>query len=238
MTELSQKYRIYGRTKGRKKIQFFDNNFYKEYIINLKKDIDNRGVSILEVSNTTKEYIREMNKLSFKNMISSTGSLYLNLIDGYDTTLVSKMIYKIVDINKTMHVWHQFIGEGKKLTYKASDHERLETTQLEKDGSISYTENYDQKAIVLWYISGSYEKLTILRKWLVDNYKKNGIKSLAMSALGCGNGGLDWKDIGPLLYKYLGKMNIPVEIYYPPGTPEKYLEEDFLLTEPPKITDY
>ena len=77
----------------------------------------------------------------------------------------------IVDINKTMHVWHQFIGEGKKLTYKASDHERLETTQLEKDGSISYTENYDQKAIVLWYISGSYEKLTILRKWLVDNYK-------------------------------------------------------------------
>jgi hypothetical protein len=137
----------------------------------LKKDIDNRGVSILEVSNTTKEYIREMNKLSFKNMISSTGSLYLNLIDGYDTTLVSKMIYKIVDINKTMHVWHQFIGEGKKLTYKASDHERLETTQLEKDGSISYTENYDQKAIVLWYISGSYEKLTILRKWLVDNYK-------------------------------------------------------------------
>jgi hypothetical protein len=137
----------------------------------LKKDIDNSGVSILEVSNTTKEYIREMNKLSFKNMISSTGSLYLNLIDGYDTTLVSKMIYKIVDINKTMHVWHQFIGEGKKLTYKASDHERLETTQLEKDGSISYTENYDQKAIVLWYISGSYEKLTILRKWLVDNYK-------------------------------------------------------------------
>ena len=75
-------------------------------------------------------------------------------------------------------------------------------------------------------------------QWLVDNYEKCGIKSLAMPALGCGNGGLNWKDIGPLLYKYLGKMNIPVEIYYPSGTPKKYLEEDFLLTEPPKITDY
>ena len=35
-----------------------------------------------------------------------------------------------------------------------------------------------------------------------------------------------------------GKMNIPMQIYYPPGTPTKYLDEKFLLTEPPKITDY
>ena len=89
-----------------------------------------------------------------------------------------------------------------------------------------------------WKMPGDIVSIEKGLQWLVDNYEKNGIKSLAMSALGCGNGGLDWKDIGPLLYKYLGKMNIPVEIYYPSGTPKKYLEEDFLLTEPPKITDY
>ena len=76
-------------------------------------------------------------------------------------------------------------------------------------------------------------------QWLVDNYKKCGIKSLAISALGCGNGGLEWRDVGPLLYKYLGKMNIPVQIFLPiQNIPKKYLTEKFLLTEPPKITDY
>ena len=43
----------------------------------------------------------------------------------------------------------------------------------------------------------------------------------------------------PLLYKYLGKMNIPVQIFLPiQNIPKKYLTEKFLLTEPPKITDY
>ena len=89
-----------------------------------------------------------------------------------------------------------------------------------------------------WKMPGDIVSIEKGLQWLVDNYEKCGIKSLAMPALGCGNGGLNWKDIGPLLYKYLGKMNIPVQIYYPPGTPTKYLDEKFLLTEPPKITDY
>ena len=89
-----------------------------------------------------------------------------------------------------------------------------------------------------WKMDGDIVSIEKGLQWLVDNYEKCGIKSLAMPALGCGNGGLDWKDIGPLLYKYLGKMNIPVQIYYPSGTPEKYLDVEFLLTEPPKITDY
>ena len=89
-----------------------------------------------------------------------------------------------------------------------------------------------------WKMPGDIVSIEKGLQWLVDNYEKCGIKSLAIPALGCGNGGLNWKDIGPLLYKYLGKMNIPVEIYYPSGTPEKYLDVEFLLTEPPKITDY
>jgi len=119
----------------------------------LKKDINNTGVGILEISNTTKKYIREMNKRGYKNLIATSGQLYLNLRDGYDTTFIPKIKEKILEINKTM--------EGKDITYVASNHDGLEITQLEND----------QKNIVLWYIRGSYEKLTILRKWLGDNYK-------------------------------------------------------------------
>jgi len=49
MIKLSHKYRIYGRTKGRKKIKFFDNNFFKDCIINLKKDINENKKTILDI---------------------------------------------------------------------------------------------------------------------------------------------------------------------------------------------
>jgi O-acetyl-ADP-ribose deacetylase (regulator of RNase III) len=52
-------------------------------------------------------------------------------------------------------------------------------------------------------------------QWVVNNYKDKGIKSLAMPALGCGLGGLDWKDVGPLMCNYLSKLDIPVFIYLP-----------------------
>ena len=49
MIKLSHKYRVYGRTKGRKKIKFFDNNFFKDYIIDLKKDINKNNKTILDI---------------------------------------------------------------------------------------------------------------------------------------------------------------------------------------------
>ena len=144
----------------------------------LKKDIDNSGVGILELSNTIKESIREMNKLSIEKMITGYGTLHLNTTSGmagdmgekiddsyvaptiqwsYDKTLVTKMKEKIVDINKTI--------KSKDITYREKG----------SDSSIKRENKYKNVMYVedssLWYFSGSYEKLTILRKWLVDNYK-------------------------------------------------------------------
>jgi O-acetyl-ADP-ribose deacetylase (regulator of RNase III) len=51
--------------------------------------------------------------------------------------------------------------------------------------------------------------------WIVNNYKKEGINSLAVPALGTGAGGLRWEDVYPLLIKYLSKLDIKVEIYPP-----------------------
>ena len=130
----------------------------------LKKDIDNTGVGILELSNTAQEYIKELNKISIKNHITRSGTLFLNTTIGmttdkdvpityeYDTTLITKLKEKIIDINKTMDsVWENY--KYKDITYTENSHNPTDTD------------------ITMWYFSGSYEKLTILRKWLVDNYK-------------------------------------------------------------------
>ncbi len=42
-----------------------------------------------------------------------------------------------------------------------------------------------------------------------------GITSLAVPPLGCGNGGLNWDHVQPLIEKYLSPLNIPLEVYCP-----------------------
>ena len=51
--------------------------------------------------------------------------------------------------------------------------------------------------------------------WVRRNFIQQGIQSLAMPALGCGLGGLNWKDVGPLMCKYLHGIGIDVAIYLP-----------------------
>ena len=63
---------------------------------------------------------------------------------------------------------------------------------------------------------------------LLSQYKEWGITSLAIPPLGCGNGQLEWKAVGPLIYRYAGQMDIPVELYAPYGTPPKELTTEFL----------
>jgi O-acetyl-ADP-ribose deacetylase (regulator of RNase III)/uncharacterized protein YwgA len=55
-----------------------------------------------------------------------------------------------------------------------------------------------------------------------------GVTSVAMPPLGCGNGGLEWSEVGPLVYRKLHQLPIDVEIYAPYGTPKSELGVDFL----------
>jgi O-acetyl-ADP-ribose deacetylase (regulator of RNase III) len=68
-------------------------------------------------------------------------------------------------------------------------------------------------------------------QWVCDNYRTEGIKSLAVPALGCGLGWLDWSAVGPLLCKYLSTLDIQTWIYLPAERelPEDQLKEEFLL---------
>jgi len=69
-------------------------------------------------------------------------------------------------------------------------------------------------------------------KFLIKKYKEWGITSLAVPPLGTGYGQLEWRIIGPTLYRYLSQMDIPVELYAPYGTPHKEMQPEFLTQEP------
>lgn len=64
--------------------------------------------------------------------------------------------------------------------------------------------------------------------YFVKHYAEWGITSIAFPPLGCGNGGLEWSEVGPLVYGKLHKLPIAMEIYAPYGTSRSELTEEFL----------
>ncbi|KGS88430.1 macro domain-containing protein [Burkholderia pseudomallei] len=64
--------------------------------------------------------------------------------------------------------------------------------------------------------------------YLVAHVNDWGIRSIAMPPLGCGNGGLEWSEVGPLIYRKLKELPIDVELYAPYGTPKSELGVEFL----------
>jgi len=64
--------------------------------------------------------------------------------------------------------------------------------------------------------------------YLQQHYKEWGISSLAVPPLGCGHGQLEWRVVGPTLYRHLKTLDIPVELYAPFGAPHEELQPSFL----------
>jgi O-acetyl-ADP-ribose deacetylase (regulator of RNase III)/uncharacterized protein YwgA len=65
-------------------------------------------------------------------------------------------------------------------------------------------------------------------RYLTSHYKDWEITSMALPPLGCGNGQLEWRIVGPTLFRYLSDIDVPVELYAPYGTPHEELQPDFL----------
>lgn len=64
--------------------------------------------------------------------------------------------------------------------------------------------------------------------WFVKNYEELGIKSIAFPPLGCGNGGLSWELVGPIMYNKLNTLPIDIEIYAPFGTKAEHVSVSYL----------
>lgn len=69
-------------------------------------------------------------------------------------------------------------------------------------------------------------------EYVERHYKHWGITSLAVPPLGCGQGQLEWRVVGPTLYRYLSHLEIPVELYAPFGTPHEELQLEYLEAQP------
>ena len=82
-----------------------------------------------------------------------------------------------------------------------------------------------------WRAASRVEDIEKGLKILVSKYKEWGIMSIAIPPLGCGNGQLLWETVGPLIYKHLSRLDIPVKMYAPYGTPSAQLTEKFLSQE-------
>lgn len=64
-----------------------------------------------------------------------------------------------------------------------------------------------------WRNPSKLQYIELGLKKFVDKYEEKGITEISFPRLGCGNGGLDWQDVRPLMEKYLAKLPITVYIH-------------------------
>jgi O-acetyl-ADP-ribose deacetylase (regulator of RNase III) len=107
---------------------------------------------------------------------------------------------------------------------------RLGKPYLYKRLILPWTLNFPTKGH--WRSVSRIEDIVKGLKYLLQHYKEWGITSLAVPPLGCGQGQLEWKIVGPTLYRYLNQLEIPVELYAPYGTPHEELQPEFLEQDP------
>lgn len=66
-----------------------------------------------------------------------------------------------------------------------------------------------------WRLSSRLIDIELGLDYFVAHYADWGVSSVAFPALGCGNGGLDWAGVEPVMYGKLRDLPIPVEVYAP-----------------------
>ncbi|HLZ23721.1 MAG TPA: macro domain-containing protein [Ktedonobacterales bacterium] len=79
-----------------------------------------------------------------------------------------------------------------------------------------------------WRSVSKLEDIVAGLEYFERHYREWGITSLAVPPLGCGQGQLEWRVVGPTLYRHFSQFEIPVDMYAPIGTPQEELEASFL----------
>ena len=70
---------------------------------------------------------------------------------------------------------------------------------------------------------------------LIEVVKSKGIRSIAVPPLGCGNGGLDWNEVRPLIEQAFSEVpEVAVQLFYPEGAPRA--DEMKIATKRPVMT--
>ena len=165
-----------------------------------------------------------------------TFTITVNTVGIMGKGLASRAKYQFPDV----YVRYQDLCRQRKLKmgipylYKRTKNFERE---LMEDTSSTVTENGNRWFLLFptknhWREKSPLEGIKKGLEWLRDNYKNQGIESIALPALGCGLGGLDWKNVGPLMCQYLNQMDIESSVYLPleGQIPKEQLSADFLLS--------
>lgn len=169
----------------------------------------------------------------FSDMQTLTVSVNLQKIMGKG--LASRAKYQFPDV----YVKYQDACQSKRITatkpylYKreASLDEELAdlTSPLSTTNAVKWFLLFATKR--KWRENSRIEDIEGGLRWFQEHFAIEGVRSIALPALGCGLGGLNWADVGPLMFRYLHDIGIDVAIYLPRerGTDARLLSEAYLL---------
>ncbi len=83
-----------------------------------------------------------------------------------------------------------------------------------------------------WFRKSQYIYIENGLKNLAKVIEEYEIKSIAIPPLGCGNGGLKWDKIKPMINKYLGHLsNVSIQIYEPNEAVKEILQKETIKKE-------
>ena len=86
-----------------------------------------------------------------------------------------------------------------------------------------------------WKGKSKIEDILSGLKALIEVVRNERIQSIAVPPLGCGNGGLDWRDVKPLIEQAFSKVpEVKVQLFHPEGAPDAV--DMKIATERPKMT--
>lgn len=187
------------------------------------------------------DYFRKLNSnislikgdMFFSKMQTLTVSV--NCVGVMGAGLASRAKYQFPDVyvRYQYHCRSNNLSMGKPVLYKR---ETPIFNQLADEPQELRKEN-SEKWFLLFPTKNNWRENSDIRgiqkglEWLVKKQSENKIISLAIPALGCGLGKLEWKDVGPIICEFVNKLNIPVEIYLPAekSIPEELLTPTYLL---------
>lgn len=167
-----------------------------------------------------------------------TLTVSVNIVGVMGKGLASRAKYQFPDV----YVYYQDVCRNKKLKMgKPVLYKRESSLDYQLvDDPLSLKNGNGETWFLLfatkthWKEDSDYKGIEAGMIWLNENYKNEGIKSLALPALGCGLGKLQWQEVGPMLCKYLKDFDIPVQLYLPAEKEisKEYLTKEFLLSQP------
>ena len=210
-----------------------------------KVEADNRGLRLPVIIEAKMFFLPSRGIALTTNLRVAEGDMFfsrmqtltisVNVVGIMGAGLASRAKYQFPDV----YVYYQDLCREKKLQMgKPQLYKREASLEHELADDPASLSNADvAKWFLLFPTKQHWRNVADIKgieeglRWIISNYKKEGIKSLAIPALGCGLGRLEWREVGPLMCKYLKTIEIPVSIYVPTEkkVPDEEISREFLL---------